>query len=95
MLPIPITRCPDTITSQHAEQVHDLVTSAYERLFGRENRLPGRGWPVVCANAIGGFWQLECNDPEIPRESLERMVEESIRPWLTEMVSNFQISGVW
>lgn len=89
MFPITICRCPDRITSEYAEQVADLVTEAFERVFGRENRLPGRGWPVVCADCLGGWWVLECNDQEITRFALHRFVSDELRSDLMDLTDRY------
>lgn len=89
MFPITICQCPDRITSEYAEQVADLVTAAFERVFGRENRLPGRAWPVVCANCLGGWWVLECNDPEIMQFALQRLVDDELQSAMTDLTLHY------
>jgi len=79
MLPLLIVKCPETITPEHAEAVHEIVSVAFSEVFGKPNRDRRSNAPVVCASTAGlaGFWSLECNDPELDRALLVRVVERS------------------
>lgn len=81
MLPIPIYRCPDEVKPSQAEQMASICDKEYQMLTGKRNRTKG-GDPIVCVSTAGvsGFWSLECNDPEIPRETLDQLVA-NIRKW--------------
>ena len=76
MLPIVIYECPNTITPDAAGEMAYLATTIFERVAQRPNKIPGKDVPIVCCSTAGvqGFWSLECNDPEIPRDVLDEVV---------------------
>lgn len=82
MLPIPIYKAPLVVRHVQAVAMAKLVDLEYRAVTRKENRLPKHDAPVVCASTSGiaGYWSLECNDPEMPRETLDQIVA-NLRKW--------------
>jgi hypothetical protein len=89
-MPIPIFKQPperDTgrATVMDADTLAQACNIHFRERFGRENKLPQRSvksrvTPVCCVNLECGYWQLECNDPDISRDELMPLVMD-LRTW--------------
>lgn len=76
MRPLPICKHPERITPELAQEVAEVCNQAYRLAFKRENKLPKpSNAPVVCVNAVSGYWSLECNDPEIAGDKLGHVLK--------------------
>lgn len=77
MLPLVLLECPEFVRPAEAAQMAELCNRAYECVTGKKNKNRKHGYPIVCASTAGmsGFWSLECNDPELGRDVLDKIVQ--------------------
>jgi hypothetical protein len=81
MMPIPLFRCPETVKPSQAEHMAKICDLEYRAATKRENKIKS-GAPVVCVSTSGihGYWSLECNDPDLERTTIDKIVQ-NIRKW--------------